>query len=88
MSRQELFDEADRLEQGGNETAALQIWRTLAEVHPDPISLCRLASMAEDLGEIDEAERTYWHVISTDPGFRAAYIGLASMTIDQGQYMP
>ena len=86
MSPQELFDKAERLERDGDENAALQVWRTLTETHPDPVSLCRLAWIAVELGEVIEAERAFRRAIQVDSGFGAAYIGLASIAIDQHHY--
>ena len=87
MSPDELFAEAVRLEEEGESAAALQVWRGLAQLHPDPVSLCRLASLAEELGEIDEAEQALRQAILSDPGFSAAYSGLGSIAIDRGDYV-
>ena len=86
MSPEELFGEAERLEEDGDATAALQVWRGLVQIHPDPVSLFRLASLAEELGEIDEAEHAFRQAIQSDPGFSAAYSGLASIAMDRRDY--
>ena len=50
------YAEANQLEEQGDYYAALRAWRELAEHHPDPNILCRLAGAAREVGDIDEAE--------------------------------
>jgi protein O-GlcNAc transferase len=86
MSPEQLFEEAARLETAGEEAAALQVWKRLVEIHPDAVSLCRLARLAERLGEPDEAEQAFRCAIVSDPNFGPPYIGLGSLLIDRGEY--
>jgi tetratricopeptide (TPR) repeat protein len=65
----ELFAEADRLEEIGDQQGALLVWRELAERFPDPGALCRLGGLAKELGEIEEAENALWRAIKLDSGF-------------------
>jgi tetratricopeptide (TPR) repeat protein len=69
----ELFAEADRLEDIGDTHGALAVWRTLIERYPDPNALCRLGGLAKELGEIEEAESAFRGAIKLDPTLSVAY---------------
>jgi Flp pilus assembly protein TadD len=85
-SADELFAEADRLEEAGDQHGALAVWRTLAERHPDPVALCRLGGLAKELGETGEAENAFRDAIKLDASLGAAYVRLAVIAIDKGEY--
>ncbi len=61
---QELFDEADRLEEDGQRERALIVWRQLAETHPTRNVFLRLASITKELGLIDDAEHAFQRRVS------------------------
>lgn len=86
MSPEELFEEADRLEDSGDERGALHVWRELSRMHPDASRLCRHAWLANELGEKNEAERAFQMAIELDAGLAPAYQGLGSMAIDRGGF--
>lgn len=86
MSPEELFDEAERLEDSGDERGALQVWRELSQVSPESAALCRLAWLANELGEEDEAKRSLQGALALDDRLAAAYQGLGSMAIDKGAF--
>jgi tetratricopeptide (TPR) repeat protein len=85
-SSEELFEEAERLEEEGEQVPALQKWRDLAATYPDPNALCRLALLARELSENDEAERALRRAIELDPKLGVAYLALCSMAIHRRDY--
>lgn len=86
MSPEELFEKAEEFETDGDAGRALRVWKTLADVRPDPIVLCRLAYVAEELGEIAEAKCALRRAIALDPDCSSAYVGLASISITEADY--
>ena len=85
-SPDELFDRAEQLEESGDVSGAISSWRELAKIHPDASVFCRLARLAKKLGEMDEAEGAFRRAIQIDATLGPAYVGLASMAIDAGDY--
>ncbi len=75
---EEMFEEADRLEELGAKEQALGIWRRLAASDPSVTILCRLGSLAEELGLVAEAERVFQTASERD---RAAPLPLIELGI-------
>jgi tetratricopeptide (TPR) repeat protein len=86
VSPQELFDEADRLEEEGQQDRALITWRQLAETHPTRNVFLRLASVTKDLGLIDDAEHAFKQALEIDGRSTGALMGLGSLAIDHRNY--
>jgi len=81
---QGLFDRARQLEDDGDTQQALETWRHLAAVHPDGAVYCRLARLARKLGLTSEAKDAFERAIGANRRLPVAYIGLASILIDEG----
>jgi Flp pilus assembly protein TadD len=86
VSPQELFDEADRLEEEGRRDRALIAWRQLAETHPTRNVFLRLASITKELGLVDDAEHAFKQALEIDGGSVGALIGLGILAIDHQNY--
>lgn len=83
----DLFDEAEQLEDRGDEIGALRVWRELANHRPDDAGVfCRLARVAKVLGNIEEAQLAFKRAIHLDAAMPSAYLGLASIALGQGDY--
>jgi tetratricopeptide (TPR) repeat protein len=85
-SAKELFIEAERLEDSGDEISALRVWRELSRDYPHPNSLCRLALLAGELGETDEAEGALRYAIKLDSSVIGAHLALGSFAVDRADY--
>jgi superkiller protein 3 len=83
---QELFDEAIRLEENGEEVGALSVWRELAISNPTRNVFLRLASCAKGLGLIDEAERAFVRALEIDNRSAPALLGLGILAINRRDY--
>jgi len=83
---QELFDEADRLEDEGQNEQALGIWRQLSEIEPTRNVFLRLGRLARELGLADEAEKAFQRAIKSDPRSWLALTSLGSLAIRRGEY--
>jgi superkiller protein 3 len=66
MSPQELFGEAVRLEDEGQQELALGVWRRLTETHPTRNAFLRLAGLTKELGFLDDAERAFKRALEID----------------------
>jgi protein O-GlcNAc transferase len=85
-SRQELFEEAERLEESGREQEALRIWKALSENFPDVDVLSRLGLLAKKVGELEVAKLAFSSLIGLDPSAEAAHLALGSIAIDEKEY--
>ena len=86
MSPEEIFENAERAEDSGDEQDALRAWRELSIIRPEPLTLCRFAMLASKLGEYDEAERAFLLATEYDSGFALGYEGLGLLAIDRGRF--
>src|SRR5260370_17699229 len=86
VSPQELFDEADRLEEQGQQDRALIAWRQLAETHPTRDVFLRIASITKDLGLIDDAEHAFKQALEIDDRSAGALMGLGALAINRRNY--
>ena len=83
---QELFDEADRLEEEGQRERALIVWRQLAETNPTRNVFLRLASITKELGLIDDAEHAFRQVLEIDGRSARALMGLGVLAINRRNF--
>ena len=83
---QELFDEADRIEENGEGERALAAWRELAASHPTRNVFLRLANCAKELGRTDEAEQAFKRAVEIDDHAASALAGLGILAIDRRDY--
>jgi tetratricopeptide (TPR) repeat protein len=83
---QELFDEADRLEEAGDAEAALKVWQRLAEACPTRNVFLRLANLTEHLGLLDDAEYAFKRALEIDGRCVRALSGLGSLALDRRDY--
>ena len=83
---QELFDEADRLEEEGQQHRALIVWRQLAETHPTRNVFLRLASITKELGLIDDAEHAFQQALEIDGRSAGALMGLGVLAINRRNF--
>jgi tetratricopeptide (TPR) repeat protein len=83
---QGLFDEADRLEEEGQKTRALGVWRQLAETNPTRNVYLRLARITKELGLFDDAKHAFKQALEIDPRSALALIGLGSLAIRRRDY--
>ena len=83
---QELFDEADRLEEEGQQHRALIVWRQLAETHPTRNVFLRLASITKELGLIDDAEHAFQQALEIDGRSARALMGLGVLAINRRNF--
>jgi tetratricopeptide (TPR) repeat protein len=74
------------MEERGEYAEALELWRELALESADASILCRQASLAEQLGRVEEAERAYRKAIRTDDKLPWAYVGLASILMARREF--
>jgi protein O-GlcNAc transferase len=86
VSPEELFDEADRLEEEGQQDRALSVWRQLAETHPTRNVFLRIASITKDLGLIDDAEHAFKQALEIDGRSAGALMGLGVLAINRRNY--
>jgi tetratricopeptide (TPR) repeat protein len=84
-SREERFAIAETMEERGEYSEALKLWRQLASEVSDASVLCRQASLAEQLGLTEEAEAAYRNAIQIDNKLPWAYVGLASILTDRSE---
>jgi tetratricopeptide (TPR) repeat protein len=77
---------AEAMEERGEHAEALKLWRQLALELVDASILCRQASLAEQLGCVEEAERAYRRAIRTDNKLAWAYVGLASILMGRREF--
>jgi tetratricopeptide (TPR) repeat protein len=83
---QELFDEAVRLDEEGQQESALRIWRQLAETHPTRSVFLQLALAAERLGLPEEAESSFKKALELDGRLAIALIELGILAINRRDY--
>jgi tetratricopeptide (TPR) repeat protein len=83
---QELFDEADRLEEGGQTERALAVWKVLAASGPTRNVFLRLAGCAQKLGLIDDAHAAFTKALEIDDHSARALAGLGLLAIDSQNY--
>jgi tetratricopeptide (TPR) repeat protein len=86
VSPQDLFDQADRLEEEGQQERALAAWQQLAETHPTRNVFLRLASITKDLGLIDDTESAYKRALEIDGRSALALKGLGLLAIHRRDY--
>jgi superkiller protein 3 len=83
----ELFDKAERLEDSGDESGALFVWRQLANERPyDAGVFCRLGRVARRLGDVQEAQLAFRQAIQLDVATPSAHFALASIALALGEY--
>ena len=83
----ELFDEAEHLEDIGDESGALRVWQQLVGRRPEDAGVfCRLGRVAKRLGNIAEAGLAFNRAIQLDEAMSSAYLGLASIALRQHDY--
>jgi len=85
MSEQR-FRFAEELEEKGRYEEALSYWRELASGSEDAGIFCRQARAANCLGYAEESEKAFREAIRLDRDLSVAYLGLASVLIDQKRY--
>lgn len=85
-SDEERFVLAERMEERGELTEAVKLWRELASERADASILCRQASLADQLGYTEEAERAYRRAIHIDDKLPWAYVGVASILMSRREY--
>src|SRR5690242_20478273 len=83
---QDLFDEADRLEERGESACALGKWRELAISNPTANVFLRLAGCAKDLGNLAEAETALKRVLDIDDRSALALAQLGIMALEREDY--
>ncbi|MEI9976981.1 MAG: tetratricopeptide repeat protein [Ignavibacteriota bacterium] len=83
---EELFREADRLEDEGQTERALAKWRELAISNPTGNVFLRLAGCAKDLGRIDEAQVAFKRVLDIDDRSPLALTELGIIALDRHDY--
>ena len=83
---QELFDEADRLEEQGQGARALPIWRRLAAIKPTRNGFLRLGRLAHSLGMAVDAEQAFQRALEIDGRSAEALRALGMLAIDQSDY--
>ena len=83
---QELFDEADRIEEAGAGERAFALWRDLASSSPTRNVFLRLAGCAKDLGLFDDAERAFARALEIDECSVRALTGLGTLAIHRRDY--
>jgi hypothetical protein len=86
MSPQELFDEAIRLEDEGQQELALGVWRRLTETHPTRNAFLRLAGLTKELGFLDDAERAFKRALEIDDRSALALRALGILAIRRRDY--
>jgi protein O-GlcNAc transferase len=86
-SPEERFELAEAMEERGEYSEALDQWRTLASDQVDAAILCRQARLAEQLGYVEEAEQAFRKAIRVDDEHPWAYVGLASIIMDRGEFV-
>lgn len=87
MSPQEVFDEAIRLEDGGQQELALGLWRQLTETAPTRNAFLRLARVTKELGLLDEAERAFTRALEIDDRSALALMALGIIAIRRRDFM-
>src|SRR5579872_5349667 len=85
-SPEELFEEAERLEEDGCEQEAFQKWKELADKYRNPDVLFRFALLARKLGELGEAKKALDLLVKLDPDFDGAHLTVASLAIRSQEY--
>lgn len=76
---------AIELEQRGQPSAALEVWRYLARECPSAVFHCRAGGILQSLGEFSEAESAYRAANKLNPLLPEAYLGLALSLITQNR---
>jgi tetratricopeptide (TPR) repeat protein len=84
-SADEHFEFAAALEEQGKYAEALEEWRRLASDLKRADVLCRLGSLAEELGYLEEAEQAFREAIQVDHNESSPYVALGSMLMDTGE---
>lgn len=83
---QELFDEADRLEDDGQTERALAVWKLLAASSPTRNVFLRLARCANELGLIDDARAAFIRALEIDDRSAPALVGLGLLANHSQNY--
>ncbi len=83
---QELFDEAVRLEEEGQNERALVIWRQLVGMEPTRNAFLRLGRITKELGLIEEAEHAFKRALEIDPRSALALKSLGILAMDRFDY--
>lgn len=86
MSPQELFDEAIRLYDGGQQELALGLWRQLTETNPTRNAFLRLAGVTKELGLLDDAEKAFRRALEIDNRSALALKELGIIAIRRRDY--
>jgi tetratricopeptide (TPR) repeat protein len=83
MLPQEQFDEAVRLEAEGQQERALGLWRQLDPRSSSRNVFLRLASIAQKLGLIEDAEAAFKEALRIDDRSALALRGMGILAIDR-----
>jgi Flp pilus assembly protein TadD len=83
---QELFDEAVRLEEEGQNEHALAIYRRISEFTQTRNLFLRLAGCAENMGLAEEAERAFQRALEIDGRSALALWSLGNLAVRRGAY--
>lgn len=83
---QQRFDEAIRLEEGGQTEAALVIWQELATSNPTRNVYLRLAGCSNRLGLAERARDAFERALAVDPFSVRALAGLGILAIERRDY--
>lgn len=84
---QELFDEAVRLEEDGQNERALAVWRQIVETTPTRNAYLRLAGCAKELGLVDDVERAFQRALEIDGRSEIALRSLGILAVDRCDYL-
>jgi len=82
----DLFQEAEKLEEQGALYPALQRWRQLANLQDNAGVYCRLARAAMELDLLDEAEQAFRSALRLDRSLAPAYVGLGRVSMGKKNF--
>ena len=85
IPNRELVAEADQLEEQGASSEALKRLRMVLDVKADAGLLCRYASLAMDLGKVEEARQALLQATMLEPTEPMGYTGLGISYLDDGR---
>ena len=84
LTIEQLTDEADRLEERGDLEGAFRYWQRAVDCNADAITLCRLGSVAMDLGDFAAAERAFLQASEQAPNLPNAHNLLGLLYFERG----
>jgi tetratricopeptide (TPR) repeat protein len=86
VTPQELFEQADRLEEEGERQRALNAWRQIPEAHPTRNAFLRLGSITKRLGLVEDSESAFQRALEIDGHSAVALTQLGILAIDSRRY--